>query len=150
MLLFQILTPMGNPYAGSCTNEKEAVSKGLYPYQAGDKAADTEIKGTPWHMIVSHFPRFLKMMFWNSFHGSGKFFHEADRRLAQAWLNTMVEYQEILPEHVKGDGESGKFMPTRYRKYVQSSKKGDELSLDELLKRLSQSGSKNVGWEDID
>ncbi len=150
MLLFGILTPMGNPYAGSCTDEKKAVAEGLYPYQAGEKAAETDIKKTPWHMIVSHFPRSIKEMFWESFHGDGKFFHEKDRRLAQSWLNTMVAYQEMYPNHIKGDPESAKFMPERYRRYVRSSNNDDELSLNDLLKRLSKSGSHNMNWEDID
>lgn len=152
MLLWGILTPMGNPYAGSCSDEKLAVAKGLYPYQAGARAADTEIKNTPWHMIVSHWPRSIKEIFWESLHGDGKYFHEADRRGARSWLNTLVAYQEIYPNHIKGDPESAKFMPERYRKYERNPKKADEsdMSLNELLKRLSKSGSQNMNWEDID
>ena len=153
MLLFHMLTPDGDPYATSkdFDDEREITAKGYYPYQAGNKGAEDDVKGSVWHMIVSHFPAFLKEIFWNSFHGNGAFFHEADRKSSLVWLNTMVRYQECLPEMIKSDPESGKYMPKAYRKHIQSQGKVDITggSLEDLLKRFSSSGSGNINWNDL-
>ncbi|MEY8330830.1 protein kinase [Lachnospiraceae bacterium 48-33] len=153
MLLFHMLTPDGDPYATSkdFDDEREIIAKGYYPYQAKNNAAEPPIKGSVWHMIVGHFPLFVKEMFWNSFHGKGAFFHEADRKSSWDWLNTMVRYQECLPDMVKSDAESGKYMPTAYRKHIQSQDKVNIIggSLDDLLKKFSSSGSRNINWNDL-
>lgn len=79
------------------------------------------------------------------------FFHEADRKNSLVWLNTMVRYQECLPDMVKSDPESGKYMPSAYRKHIQSQGKIDITggSLEDLLKRFSSSGSGNINWNDL-
>ncbi len=153
MLLFKMLTPNGDPFAAAqqVNDEREYVAKGLYPYQAGNKAAEEDIRGSVWHIIISHFPRFVKELFWNSFNGNGSYFHEKDRKPAIVWLNTMVRYQECLPEMVKSDPESGKFKPSEYRKHVQSQGTVDITggSLEDLLKRFSSSGKGNIDWKNI-
>lgn len=153
MLLFKMLTPNGDPFAAAqqVNDEREYVAKGLYPYQAGNKAAEEDIRGSVWHIIISHFPRFVKELFWNSFNGNGSYFHEKDRKPAIVWLNTMVRYQECLPEIVKSDPESGKFKPSEYRKHVQSQGTVDITggSLEDLLKRFSSSGKGNIDWKNI-
>ena len=152
MLLFHMLTPDGDPYDSDkqVDDDREYTAKGYYPYQAGNKSAEKAIRGTPWHMIVSHFPKFVKEMFWNSFHGDGKYFHEADRKPAIVWLNTMVHYQECLPDMIKTDAESGKYMPTAYRKYVQKNKVDiTGGSLEDLMKKFGSSGAGNKDWDDI-
>lgn len=153
ILLFKMLTPNGDPFAAAqqVNDEREYVAKGLYPYQAGNKAAEEDIRGSVWHIIISHFPRFVKELFWNSFNGNGSYFHEKDRKSAIVWLNTMVRYQECLPEMVKSDPESGKFKPSEYRKHVQSQGTVDITggSLEDLLKRFSSSGKGNIDWKNI-
>lgn len=153
MLLFHMLTPDGDPYATSkdFDDEREITAKGYYPYQAKNNAAEDDVKGSVWHMIVSHFPPFVKEMFWNSFHGNGAFFHESERKSSLVWLNTMVRYQECLPDMVKSDPESGKYMPTSYRKHIQSQGKVDITggSLEDLLKRFNPSGNGNIKWNDL-
>lgn len=153
MLLFHMLTPDGDPYATTkdFDDEREITAKGYYPYQAKNNAAEDDVKGSVWHMIVSHFPPFVKEMFWNSFHGNGAFFHESDRKSSLVWLNTMVRYQECLPDMIKSDPESGKYMPSAYRKHIQSQGKVDITggSLEDLLKRFSSSGSGNINWNDL-
>lgn len=153
MLLFHMLTPDGDPYATTkdFDDEREITAKGYYPYQTKNNSAEDDVKGSIWHKIVSHFPPFVKEMFWNSFHGNGAFFHEADRKDSFTWLNTMVRYQECLPDMVKSDPESGKYMPTTYRKYIPSQGKVDITggSLEDLLKRFSSSGSGNISWNDL-
>ena len=153
MLIFHMLTPDGDPYATTrdYDDEREITAKGYYPYQARSNAAEEDVRGSRWHMIVSHFPPFVKEMFWNSFHGNGAFFHENDRKSSLVWLSTMVRYQECLPEMIKTDPESGKYMPTAYRKRVQTQGKVDITggSLEELLKRFSSSGSGNIDWNNI-
>lgn len=153
MLLFKMLTPNGDPFAAAqqVNDEREYVAKGLYPYQAGNKAAEEDIRGSVWHIIISHFPRFVKELFWNSFNGNGSYFHEKDRKPAIVWLNTMVRYQECLPEMVKSDPESGKFKPSEYRKHVHSQGTVDITggSLEDLLKRFSSSGKGNIDWKNI-
>lgn len=153
MLLFHILTPDGDPFASDkvVADEKEYVAKGYYPYQAGNKGAEDGIKGSVWHMIVSHFPPFIKELFWNSFNGEGAFFREADRKSSFVWLNAMVRYQESLPNMIKSDPESGKYMPESYRKHVQAQGKVDIIggSLEDLLKSFSSSGSGNVNWDTL-
>lgn len=151
MLLFHILTPDGDPYATSkdFDDEREIVAKGYYPYQAGDIKAEDDIKGSVWHMIVSHFPKYIKELFWNSLHGKGRFFKEADRRSSYDWLNAMVRYQESLPGMMDSDPESGKYMPEAYRKHVQSKGKVDVSGgdLEELLKQFN--ASFNTGWKNL-
>lgn len=151
MLMFHILTPDGDPYAGSkdFDDEREIIAKGYYPYQAGNIKAENDIKGSVWHMIVSHFPKYIKELFWNSLHGKGKFFKEADRRSSYDWLNAMVRYQENLPSMIDTDPESGKYMPKAYRKYVQSKGKVDVSGgdLEELLKQFNTSF--NTGWKNL-
>lgn len=153
MLLFHMLTPDGDPYATSkdFDDEREITAKGYYPYQAKNNAAEDDVKGSVWHMIVSHFPPFVKEMFWNSFHGKGAFFHESERKSSLVWLNTMVRYQECLPDMVESDPESGKYMPTAYRKHIQSQGKVDITggSLEDLLKRFNPSGNGNIKWNDL-
>ncbi len=151
MLLFHILTPDGDPYATSkdFDDEREITAKGYYPYQAGDIKAEDDIKGSVWHMIVSHFPKYIKELFWNSLHGNGKFFKEENRRSSYDWLNAMVRYQESLPGMIDSDPESGKFMPEAYRKHVQSKGKVDVSGgdLEELLKQFNASFS--TGWNKL-
>ena len=151
MLIFHILTPDGDPYATSkdFDDEREIVAKGYYPYQAGDIKAEADIKGSVWHMIVSHFPKYIKELFWNSFHGKGKFFKEEDRKSSYDWLNAMVRYQESLPSMMETDPESGKYMPEAYRKHVDSRGKVDVSggNLEELLKQFN--ASFNTGWKNL-
>lgn len=151
MLLFHILTPDGDPYATSkdFDDEREIVAKGYYPYQAGDIKAEDDIKGSVWHMIVSHFPKYIKELFWNSLNGNGKFFKEADRRSSYDWLNAMVRYQESLPNMIEADPESGKYMPEAYRKHVQSKGKVDVSGgdLEELLKQFNTTF--NTEWKNL-
>ena len=153
MLLFHILTPDGNPYATAkpYTDDREPIAKGYYPYQSKEKQAEEEVKGTLWHMIVSHFPPFIKELFWNSLHGEGTFFHAAERRNAQIWLNAMVRYQECLPQLVKTDEESGKYKPTAYRKYIPAQEKSDTPgdSLEDLLKNCSPQKREPINWNDL-
>ena len=149
-----MLTPDGDPYAGSkvVDDERDIIAKGYYPYQAGNIGAEAQIKGSPWHIIVSHFPKFLKQLFWNSFHGNGKYFHEENRRSAYDWLRTIVRYQEALPEIVKMNPESGKYLPTSYPKQIQSKgnvkiNTGDsDMDLEDLLEQLS---AFKHGWNNI-
>lgn len=152
MLLFHILTPDGDPYATSkvYNDDREIVAKGYYPYQAGDIRAEDDIKGSVWHMIVSHFPKFIKELFWNSLHGDGKYFKEKDRRSSYDWLYAMVRYQELLPSMIESDPESGKYMPDTYRKHVQTLSKVDVSggSLEELLKRTLGKDI-STGWKDL-
>jgi len=144
MLIFHMLTPDGDPYAGSrdFDDEREIIAGGYYPYQAGNIGAEDQIKGSIWHMIVSHFPKFLKELFWNSFHGEGKYFHEETRRSSLDWLRTIVRYQEALPEIVKTSPESGKYLPESYSERVQSKgsvkiNSGDlDVELEDLLEQL--------------
>lgn len=151
MLIFHMLTPDGDPYAGSrdFDDEREIIAGGYYPYQAGNIGAEDQIKGSIWHMIVSHFPKFLKELFWNSFHGEGKYFHEETRRSSLDWLRTIVRYQEALPEIVKTNPESGKYIPESYPERVQSKgsvkiNSGDlDVELEELLEQLKNFSQ---GW----
>jgi len=151
MLIFHMLTPDGDPYAGSrdFDDEREIIAGGYYPYQAGNIGAEDQIKGSIWHMIVSHFPKFLKELFWNSFHGEGKYFHEETRRSSLDWLRTIVRYQEALPEIVKTNPESGKYIPESYPKRVQSKgsvkiNSGDlDVELEDLLEQLKNFSQ---GW----
>lgn len=151
MLIFHMLTPDGDPYAGSrdFDDEREIIAGGYYPYQAGNIGAENQIKGSIWHMIVSHFPKFLKELFWNSFHGEGKYFHEETRRSSLDWLRTIVRYQEALPEIVKTNPESGKYIPESYPKRVQSKgsvkiNSGDlDVELEDLLEQLKNFSQ---GW----
>ena len=144
MLIFHMLTPDGDPYAGSrdFDDEREIIAGGYYPYQAGNIGAEDQIKGSIWHMIVSHFPKFLKELFWNSFHGEGKYFHEETRRSSLDWLRTIVRYQEALSEIVKTSPESGKYLPESYSERVQSKgsvkiNSGDlDVELEDLLEQL--------------
>ena len=52
---------------------------------------------------------------------------------------------------IKSDPESGKYMPSAYRKHIQSQGKVDITggSLEDLLKRFSSSGSGNINWNDL-
>lgn len=151
MLIFHMLTPDGDPYAGSrdFDDEREIIAGGYYPYQAGNIGAEDQIKGSIWHMIVSHFPKFLKELFWNSFHGEGKYFHEETRRSSLDWLRTIVRYQETLPEIVKTNPESGKYIPESYPERVQSKgsvkiNSGDlDVELEDLLEQLKNFSQ---GW----
>ncbi len=151
MLIFHMLTPDGDPYAGSrdFDDEREIIAGGYYPYQAGNIGAEDQIKGSIWHMIVSHFPKFLKELFWNSFHGEGKYFHEETRRSSLDWLRTIVRYQEALPEIVKTNPESGKYIPESYPERVQSKgsvkiNSGDsDVELEDLLEQLKNFSQ---GW----
>lgn len=151
MLIFHMLTPDGDPYAGSrdFDDEREIIAGGYYPYQAGNIGAEDQIKGSIWHMIVSHFPKFLKELFRNSFHGEGKYFHEGTRRSSLDWLRTIVRYQEALPEIVKTNPESGKYIPESYPKRVQSKgsvkiNSGDlDVELEDLLEQLKNFSQ---GW----
>ena len=101
-------------------------------------------------MIVSHFPKFIKELFWNSLHGDGKYFKEKDRRSSYDWLYAMVRYQELLPSMIESDPESGKYMPDTYRKHVQTLSKVDVSggSLEELLKRTLGKDI-STGWKDL-
>lgn len=154
MLIFHMLTPNGDPYAGSrdFDDERDIIAKGYYPYQAGNIGAEDQIKGSIWHMIVSHFPKFLKQLFWNSFHGNGKYFHEETRRSSLDWLRTIVRYQEALPGIVKVNPESGKYLPESYPKQVQSKgnvkiNAGDsDMELEDILEQLKNF---NQGWNNI-
>ncbi len=151
MLLFHMLTPDGDPYATSkdFDDERDIVAKGYYPYQAGDIKAEDDIKGSIWHMIVSHFPKFIKEFFWNSLNGQGKNFKEENRRSAYDWLNAMVRYQECLPGMIESDPESGKYMPTAYRKHIQSKGKVDVSggNLEDLLKQFNAGFS--TDWKNL-
>ena len=154
MLIFHMLTPDGDPYAGSrdFDDERDIIAKGYYPYQAGNIGAEDQIKGSIWHMIVSHFPKFLKELFWNSFHGNGKYFHEETRRSSLDWLRTIVRYQEALPGIVKVNPESGKYLPESYPKQVQSKgnvkiNAGDsDMELEDILEQLKNF---NQGWNNV-
>ncbi len=140
MLIFRMLTPDYDAYASSqeLDDIRDLTKKGCYPYQSGDRAAENEMKGSIFHMTVSHFPAFLKKLFWDSLHGDGEFFHEEKRRSAWHWLRALVRYQEVYPNMVKEDSESGKFNPTRYKRYVRRPNRVDVNggSLSELLTAL--------------
>lgn len=153
MLIFHILTPDGDPYATSRSydDEREVVAKGYYPYQAGKNPAESAITGSIWHIIVGHFPPFVKSMFWNSFHGDGKFFHENERKSSTVWLNTIVRYQECLADMVKADPESGKFLPAARKKHIKSTCNVDVTggSLEDINKRFHSTGKGNKNWKDL-
>lgn len=151
MLLFFLLTPAGTPYSvATDMNEKDIIRQGMFPFQSGLNRASDDIaggKGGIWHTVYSHFPRFLKELFWESFHGDGKYFHEARRQDANVWLNAMVRYQNELPQLIERDSESGKYLPERPIKYVRSKNSSHVVSyengdLDELLRNL-----KTIPWE---
>ena len=151
VILFRILTPNGDPFATSrdYDDDEKVIEKGYYPYQSQNNPAEEAVKGSVWHMIVHHFPGFLKNVFWHSLNGNGDFFRAENRRNSTSWLNNMVRYQETLPGMIATDPESGKFIPERYRE--KTAGKADigivNGNLDALLKLGRRAG--NAGWDEI-
>ena len=168
-LLFQILTPCGNPYSSSIyrEDERDYVEKGMYPFQFANHPAEEALRATPWYNVVSHFPFYVKEAFWESFNGQGKWFHEQDRQPASYWLNILVRYQQDLPGLASYDPESGKYMPSRAKKAPPPkasviSEKNErmfddfnnfltQLSVDSVNKnnKNSRNNTKNKSWESI-
>lgn len=168
MLLFRMLTPNAEPMLSSedVEDDRDLIRRGLYPYQGGKNRAEEAIRGTVWHKIVSRFPAYVKEMFWESFNGKGKYFHEkytpavranpakgvegspsTGRRNARAWLSVMVRYQNDLPQMMQKDPEDGKLWPEGYRQYTKPhavNVKGG--SIEELLKRY---GGDNTPWNTL-
>jgi len=122
-MLFLMLTPIAKPYLTvKNLTEEEAVARGEYPFQCGenhavDLAGD---RGGVWHIIISHFPKFLKEDFWNSFHHDGIYFKEANRLTVDDWFDRMLKYESALPKMIERDSESGKFIPTKPKKADES------------------------------
>lgn len=120
MLLFSMLTPMADPYATTKSDDEvEIVRNGYYPYQAGDHPAESlaEERNGMWHIAISHLPAYLKLHFWESFHGNGKHFAEENRMAASEWLRDMIRYEQALPGMVNFDPNSGKYRPTVRKAY---------------------------------
>jgi hypothetical protein len=168
MLLFHMLTPDGDPYATTeqVSEDKDKISGGLYPYQAGENEARKVIGGVggPWHIIVGHFPKSVKFAFWNAFHHDGKNFKEQDRKDAGFWLGILLRYQEHLPQREKEDAESGLYEPKNPRKYttnktgrsVSGAKRrqkdnisvGSLKSLIEQVNKLKGNHTGTISWKD--
>lgn len=119
MLLFSMLTPLGNAYLTAVDeDESTIIEKGLYPFQAGDNPSQDVAGGRRgrWHIIVSHFPKYLKEYFWESFHNRGKNFHEDNRMTAQDWFYIMLRYEHDINFMIERDSNSGEYDPSEPKK----------------------------------
>lgn len=157
-LLFRMLTPCGSPYSSTIylEDDREYVEKGLYPFQFKNNAAEDKLRGSLWYNVVSHFPYYVKEAFYESFHGEGKWFHEADRQPISYWMNVLVRYQEDLPALAAYDPESGKYLPSRPKKApppkakVISKESSNLEDFNELLKQLPiHKSKKNKSWDSL-
>lgn len=141
-LIFSILTPAGLPYLTTkADSDEQAVKNGYYPFQAGKNHAEEVAgeKGGRWHIIVGHFPFFLKCDFWDSFHFEGRYFKETNRMSASDWLNDMLRYETDLPNMIKKDPESGEYIPSRSKlNFSAENQQGKKPDLWGLAKKAEQ------------
>ncbi len=118
--LFMMLTPLTKPYMSTLNiSEKDLTRKGLYPFQTSDNHARNLAgeKGGKWHIIIGHFPKFLKEKFWNSFNYEGDYFKQKERLSAKEWFNIIMRYEKALPLMVLHDPNSKLYFPTTPKKY---------------------------------